>query len=109
MTNLPYSIETPKRRMGSPARALRRAVEFGRQTRIALTSFVRFGEQERVVKSDDTLRSERLVTICQEISRALSPEHHSTGLGLSRCSLCGSPPAHKAFISARSSTGASQI
>ena len=94
MTNLPYSIETPKRRMGSPARALRRAVEFGRQTRIAATAFVRFGKQENVLKSDDTtLRSERLMTTCQEISRALSPEHHATGLGLSRCSLCGSPPS----------------
>ena len=92
MTSMPHSIETPKTRMGSLS-ALRRAVELGRQTRIAVTSFVRFGTQENVFTSDGTtLRSERLVTICQEISRAISPEHHSTGLGLSpRCSLCGSP------------------
>ena len=92
MMSTPHSIDTPKTRMGSPARALRRAIELGRQTRITATSFVRFGKQENVLKSDGTtLRSERLVTICQEISRAISPEHHSTGLGLSRCGLCGSP------------------
>ena len=91
MTSMPHSIETPKTRMGSLS-ALRRAIELGRQTRIAVTSFVRFGKQESVFTSDGTtLRSDRLVTTCQAISRALGPEHHSAGLGLSRCSLCGSP------------------
>ncbi len=76
MMSMPHSVDTPKTRMGLPG-TLRRAVELGRQTGIAVTSVVRFGEQESVLKSDGAaLGGERVLTTSQAISR---------------CSLCGSP------------------
>ena len=56
-----------------------------------LTAVVNGSDEESELESDSTpLRNERLLTTCHALSRALSPEHHSKGLDLVRCSLCGS-------------------
>ena len=48
------------------------------------------GQKSESTSDSTTLRSERLVITCHELSSALSPEHHSAGLDRVRCNLCGS-------------------
>jgi hypothetical protein len=85
--NASHAIEM----LAVPGRRVRRRWApkiFGR----LLAAIVNGSDQASELKGDSTtLTSERLVTTCHEISRALSPEHHSAGLAQFRCSLCGSP------------------
>ena len=80
-----YVLAVPRRRVRrSDWSALK---FFGR----LLTAIVNgSGAESELEREATTLSDERLLTTCHALSRALSPEHHSKGLDLVRCSLCGS-------------------
>jgi hypothetical protein len=71
----PHPVATPKTRPTATG-TLRQAVALGRQTRIALTSLVRFGGQPRTLT---------------QVGATREGDHTSTTTHLiSRCRLCGS-------------------
>ena len=72
----PHSVAPPKTRPNATG-TLRQAVALGRQTRITLTSLVRFGGQERTLT---------------QVGATREGDHTSTTTPhmISRCRLCGS-------------------